>query len=474
MTTTATPTPKTTHSRALPPGPRGHFILGMLPELQRDLLGLYGDTARQYGDVVTIPFLGVKTIAVSHPDHFKHILQDYNKNYHRNAFFNTILHVIIGDNLFTTDGDDWLSRRRLMQPAFHRQRIASFSTLMTECVQAMLERWDSAGGQRLPIDQEMMALTLRVAGKAFFSVDLSGEANAIGEAFTHTSEYVNYRFGNPYAPPLFIPTRQNRTLRKALRTLDDTIYGLIRARRETPTSPPSGNYADGGGDRGGGGDLLGMLMEARDADTGEGMSDKTLRNEVATMMFAGHETTAAALTWTFYLLSQHPEAERKLHAELSEVLAGRAPTMEDLPRLKYTRMVIDETMRLYPPAWGITRQSVNEDEIGGCRIPANSSITLALINAHYDPRWWENPERFDPERFTPERSAERPAFAYAPFGGGPRLCIGNQFALTEATLALALIAQRYQLRLVPNHPVKPHPIFVLRTSHGLPMTVQKR
>lgn len=332
MTVTST---KPFHSPSPPPGPRGHFIFGMLPELQRDLLGLYRDTARHYGDIITLPLLGVKTVAVSHPDYFKYILQDNNKNYHRNTFFNVILKIIIGDNLFTADGDDWLSRRRLMQPAFHRQRIANFGAVMTECTQAMLDRWSrGSNGQSLEIDQEMMALTLRVAGKAFFSVDLSRAASAIGEAFTHTSEYVNYRFGSPYAPPLFIPTRQNRTLRKALRTLDDTIYSLIRARRQSPAERH---------------DLLGMLMEARDTDTGQGMSDQTLRNEVATMMFAGHETTAAALTWTFYLLSQHPEVERKLHAELSEVLAGRAPGMEDLPNLKYTRMVIDETMRLYPP-----------------------------------------------------------------------------------------------------------------------------
>jgi cytochrome P450 len=222
------------------------------------------------------------------------------------------------------------------------------------------------------------------------------------------------------------------------------------------------------------GDLLAMLLQARDEDTGAGMTDEQVRNEVATLMFAGHETTAVTLTWAFYLLSQHPEAERKLHAELAEALGGRTPTVADLPSLKYTRMVVEETLRLYPPAFGVTRQSLGEDEIGGYRIPANSSVSVIINNVHHDPRWWENPEQFEPERFSPERSVDRPNFAYLPFGGGPRLCIGNSFAMTEAQLALATVAQRYQLRLVPGHPVRPNPIFVLRTSHGLPMTAQRR
>jgi cytochrome P450 len=241
--------------------------------------------------------------------------------------------------------------------------------------------------------------------------------------------------------------------------MDRTIYSLIRERRAS------------GEDRG---DLLGMLLQARDADTGAGMADEEIHNEVGTFMFAGHETTAVTLTWTFYLLSQNPEAEGRLHSELDEVLAGRAPAMQDLPALRYTKMVLEEAMRLYPPAWGVTRQSIAADEIGGYRLPPNSSVSLIINNVHHDRRFWDEPEKFDPERFSPERSEGRPTFAYLPFGGGPRLCIGNQFALTEAQLLLASIAQRYALRLVPGHPVRPNPIFVLRTSHGLPMTLARR
>jgi cytochrome P450 len=215
-------------------------------------------------------------------------------------------------------------------------------------------------------------------------------------------------------------------------------------------------------------------MEARDADTGQGMTDKQLRNEVATMMFAGHETTSVALTWAFYLLSQNPAVEAQLQAELDRVLAGRAPALSDLPNLPYTRAVIEETLRLYPPAFGVNRQSIAEDTFGDYRVPANASITLMLYNAHHDPRFWTEPDRFDPARFSPERSADRPPFAYLPFGAGPRLCIGNQFALTEAQLVLATIAQRYQLRLTPGHPVRPNVSFLLRTSDGLPMTARRR
>jgi cytochrome P450 len=331
---------------------------------------------------------------------------------------------------------------------------------MTDSAGAMLDRWQTQpDGQPLWVDREMMQLTLRVAGKALFGVDLVGESHALGEAFTHTSEFVNYRLGAPFPAPLFIPTRRNREFRRAAQTLDRTIYALIRERRHS------------GEDQG---DLLSMLMQARDEDTGESLNDEQVRNEIALMMFAGHETTAVTLTWTFYLLSGHPEVERQLHAELADVLGGRAPTIQDLPDLRYTRMVIEESMRLYPPAWGVARQSVQADEIGGYHIPADAGLSLIINNVHRDPRWWPDPENFDPERFTPERSPDRPSFAYLPFGGGPRLCIGNQFAMTEAQMVLATIAQRYKLRLVPGHPVRPNPIFVLRTSHGLPMTLERR
>jgi cytochrome P450 len=440
--------------RPLPPGPRGHFVWGMLPAMRRDMLAMYRDAARQYGDVVGMRFAGVDKFTLSHPDMFKHVLQDNNRNYRRNQFLNNIVKLFVGDNLFTSDGDDWLSRRRLMLPAFHRQRILAFGTLMTDSVAALLECWGRGpDGQRLEIDQEMMALTLQVAGRALFSRDLLGEASALGQTFTGLSDYTNYRMGHPFAPPLFLPTRRNRKFRQARRVLDQQIYAMIRERRQ-PSEPR--------------GDLLSMLMQARDADTGQGMNGQQLRNEIGVMMFAGHETTSATLTWAFYLLSQNPVADTMLHAELDLVLAGRAPTVADLPQLPYSRRVIDETLRLYPPAFAIGRQTVGADEVGGFRLPANAGITLVFNNVHHDPRFWDEPDRFDPQRFTAERSAGRPLWAYLPFGGGPRLCIGNQFALTEAQLVLASIAQRYQLRLVPATPCSPTPSSSCAPAPGCP------
>jgi cytochrome P450 len=445
----------------LPPGPRGQFFWGMLADMRRDMIGMYRASAAKYGDVVKLRFAGVDTFALSHPDYFKQVLQDNNRNYKRNAFFNNIVKQFVGLSLFTADGDDWLSRRRLMQPAFHRQRLAHFGEVMTDSTARLLARWDQgAAGQRLHVDQEMMALTLQVAGQALFSRDLLGEARELGEAFTTLSEYMNYRMGTPFAPPQFVPTRHNRQFARARRIVDASIFDMIGARR----AGKGGNTND----------LLEMLMEARDADTGKGMTDAELRNEIAVMMFAGHETTSVTLTWAFYLLSQNPAAEVALHAELERALSGRAPTIADLPNLPYNRGVIEETLRLYPPAFGVTRQSVDADVFGGYRVPANAGVTLVFYNVHHDARFWPEPERFDPARFSSEQAEKRPAFAYVPFGAGPRQCIGNQFALTEAQLVLAAIAQRYQLRLVAGHPVKPNPVFTLRTSNGLPMTAERR
>lgn len=461
MTSQPTVSINQTHRPApLPPGPRGRFFWGLLPELRQDMLGLYRRVHREYGDFVRLPFMGFYTYSIAHPDLFKHVLQDRNKNYIRGEFVNGIFRTFVGLSLFTAEGDDWLSRRRLAQPAFHRQRIAGFSETMNAAAQAMLAAWDRGPqDQRLQLDHELMQVTLRVAGQTLFSRDLIGEANALGEAFTGASEYINFRLKNPFVLPLGVPTPRNRKYKRALSVVDQTLYALIRERRASGEDRP---------------DLLSMLMNARDADTGEAMDDQTLRNEAAVMLFAGHETTATTLTWAFYLLSEHPEVERRLHAELSRELAGRVPTIDDLPRLPFNRMVIEETLRLYPPAWSIARESLGADELGGYRLPPKGSLNVAIDVVHHDPRFWPDPDRFDPERFLPERSASRPPYAYLPFGGGPRLCIGNQFALTEAQLILAAVVQRYQLRVVPGHPVTPDPIFVLRTSHGLPVTAHRR
>jgi cytochrome P450 len=260
-------------------------------------------------------------------------------------------------------------------------------------------------------------------------------------------------------PPIVIPTPANRRGGKAIAKLDRIVTRIIDNRRR------SGEERN---------DLLAMLLAARDAETNAAMDDRQLRDEMVTFLVAGHETTAVALSWTWYLLSQNPDAERRLHAEVDEVLGDRLPTVDDLKDLPYTRMVLEESMRLYPPVWATSREPYEDDEVGGVRLPAGTTVTLSQYVTHRDPAFWPEPERFDPERFNPERSAERPEYAYFPFGGGPRRCVGQQFAMMEGQIALAMISRRLRLRLVPGHPVEPDPILTLRPRHGVAVTLQSR
>jgi cytochrome P450 len=326
----------------------------------------------------------------------------------------------------------------------------------------MLERWrrSTPGDTLLDIPQEMMRLTLRIAGLALFSHDLTNEVDRIGSTFTTLSPLISSYTSLPF-PPLWVPTPRNRRLLAGINTLNTIVYSIIEERRKQPADTQAT-------------DLLGMLLYTRNEETGLGMSDQQLLDEVLTLLLAGHETTATALTWTWYLLSQHPEVERRLHVEPEKVLAGRNPSVDDLDALPYTRMVIQEAMRLYPPAFGFTRFAIASDEMGGYPVPANSMIFLSAYCTHRHPAFWEEPEVFDPERFNPERSAGRPRFAYFPFGGGPRQCIGNSFAMMEAQLVLATVAQRYALRLVPGHAVEIQVLPTLRPRHGLPMTLHPR
>ncbi len=467
--TTATQ-PARAPTKRVPPGPRGDWLMGVIPQFRRDPLGFTRRAAREHGDITRLCFGPAESWLLNHPDLIKRVLQEHNKNYKRNDFLINVLKLVSDENLFTSNGEFWLRQRRLMQPAFHRQRIMGFGQIMVEQSQHALDRWAQLPPQQsIQVDDEMMRIALGIVGRALFSVDLSAEASVFGPAFTISSEYFNYRLNHLLFVPLFIPNRRNRQFKQSVRTVNGHLDALIQSRRNTPhhLSPRAGAEPEGG-------DLLSMLMQARDAETGATMSDEQIRNEAGTMIFAGHETTANTLTWAFYLLSQNPEAEQKLHDELTRVLGSRAPTADDLPNLRYTRMVVDETLRLYPPAWGISRQAIESDQLGEFTIPAKTGVFIAPYVTHRDPRWWDNPEQFDPERFTSERSAGRPPLAYVPFGAGPRMCIGNVFALTEATLVLATIAQRYRLRVAPNYNVEPLPIFTLRVKGGLPMLLEKR
>jgi cytochrome P450 len=439
-----------------PPQLRTHSLLGIASEIQRDPLGFLIRT-QQVGEVVRLRFLFSPAYLISHPESIKYVLQDNARNYNKDLITYTMFQPIIGRGLLINDGPSWLHQRRLMQPAFHRKRLSTYGTLMTEATVAMLERWQASSEREVPlhIEEEMMRLTLRIVGQALFSLDLSQQTSTIGSAVTAVLELLGDYVYRPF-PPLGVPTPRNRRLQQAIRALDQVVYRLIAERRTRES---------------GGHDLLSMLLSVQDEETGQGMHDRQVRDEVMALLLAGHETTANTLTWTWYLLSQSPEIERRLHVELNEVLGGRVPTVADLPGLWYTRMVIEEALRLYPPAPLLSRKAIAADELRRYPIAANSMIMISPYAVHRHPAFWEKPEQFDPERFTPECSATRPAYAYFPFGGGPHVCIGNHFAMMEAQLILATVAQRYQLRLIPGHPVEPQMVVTLRPRYGLPMTI---
>jgi cytochrome P450 len=454
-----------TRARPLPPGHDGHPLVGTLPEFRGDPLGFLLRTARAYGGVARLGIRRRTVLLVSDPAGIKRVLQDNADNYGRKTRSVAALRQTLGDGLLTITGDTWWRNRRLAQPAFHKQRLGGFASSMAADAGAFAARVAArAAPPAAPFDlcPEMSRLTLAILGRCLFERDLTDAADAVGRAVDVVLHHTIDRLQALVPLPTALPTRKNLRFRAATRTLDAVVQSLVEERRRA------------GGDRA---DLLSMLLAARDEETGEGLSDRQLRDEVMTLLLAGHETTAMALSWTFYLLSMHPEARRRLEAELADVLGGRAPALEDLPRLRYTRMVLEETMRLYPPAWVITRSAEGEDEIGGYRIPAGAIVLVSPFVTHHDPRLWEDPEGFDPERFDPDRAGaapERPRYAYFPFGGGPHLCIGAGLAMMEATIILATVAQTVRLDLEPGRPVAVDPLVTLRPRPGVWVTAHAR
>src|SRR5687768_5480736 len=444
---------------ARPPGPRGLPVLGMLPAIRRDPTGVFLTAARRFGDVVYFPIGPRRGFLITNPTDVRHVLQDNARNYHKSPLYDK-LRVSIGNGLLTSEDDFWLRQRRIAQPAFHRQRIATLAGVMAEEARGIAAEWQTiaARGQQVDVDEEMMRLTRTVVLRALLGADLGPFTAKVDEAWT----IINQRIGESFWSLGLtdrLPTPGYRRFHAALAVLQGAVDHVISQRRR--------NLSDGG-------DLLSMLMSARDEETGEAMSDEQLRVEVTTFLLAGQETTSLALTWTWYLLSQHAGAQRRLEAEIDSVLDGRPPEYADLANLPYTRMVLDEAMRLYPPAWGFSRQALADDELGGFRLPRRWLAFVIPYVLHRLPAFWPDPDAFDPGRFSPERSADRSKFAYLPFGAGPRQCIGNQFALIEAHLSVATLAQGYRLHLVPRHPVEPWPLITLRPRFGMPMVIERR
>lgn len=440
------------------PGPRRRVPALNALQMGRDPLTFLTNLATHYGDLARVP-LGSETVYLfNHPDLVRDVLVTNHRNFHKGRGLERAK-MLLGAGLLTSEGDFHLRQRRLAQPAFHRQRVAAYGATMAACAATRRDRWHD--GALVDAHKEMMALTLAIVGKTLFDADVEHEAGEIGAALATTFEAFHFGFFLPFGELLErLPLPATLRFRKARARLDETIYRMIDERRRSGT------------DRG---DLLSMLLLAQDTEgDGGGMTDLQLRDEAMTIFLAGHETTANALTWTWYLLSQHPDIEARLHAEIDSALGSRLPTADDLGLLPYTRMVLAESMRLYPPAWIVGRRAIGPFEANGYEIPARSIVLMSQYVAHRDARWFPDPERFDPDRFTPERQADRPKFAYFPFGGGPRVCIGEQFAWMEGIILLATIAQRWRFRLVPGHPVALQPIITLRPKYGMRMQLESR
>jgi cytochrome P450 len=456
-------TVSTANAHMTPPGPPSRFPLGVLPEYASNALGYALEATRKYGPVVKIPFglLNVNFVVISDPADIGRVLQDNNRAYGKQKDFKGLLDLILGgQSLVTLEGDVWLPRRRLEQPAFHRERLAGFAQVMTDATTKMIERWEqkAARGERFDLSLETSRLTLEIAGRTLFGVDLSDPNLELGRAYEGIVEFYTYRSKTAFPAPLWLPTAPNRAFKHVRGLLDRAMLEVIRERRTNPKEHH---------------DLLGMLMAARDAETGVTLTNSELLGEMNGMIFAGHETSSNALAWTLWLLSEHPEVEAKLRTEISTVLEGRAPRFEDVPKLTYARMVLEEAMRLYPPAWSVAREALEDDVLGGHRIQKGTALMVFSYAAHRDPRYWRDPERFDPERFTPEASSSRPKFSLVTFGGGPRQCIGMQFAMMEMQLALALIVPRYRVRLEAGHRAEPEARFTLQPKGGMPIRLER-
>ena len=433
----------------LPPGPRPRGWLGSLSSMRRDPIRLLLDSVGDYGEIVHFRMLHRHVVVLAAPDHVRHVFQDNYQNYSKQTPGFKVLRTFLANGLLTNEGDAWLRQRRIAQPAFHRDRIAGFADTITTAAEALADRWNASDHTVVNLTAEMTQLTLRIVGETLLSTDVSREVDRIGQALTVSLRAANRSITRVVEVPQWVPTPTNRRLHRALTTLDSVVYEMIAARRRSGEDT---------------GDLLSMLMAARDEDTGEGMSDRQLRDEVMTIFLAGHETTAIALGWTWHLLSKHPTAAQRLRDELATVLAGRAPRLSDLPQLVYTDQVIKESLRLFPPAWIISRCAIETDHIGGFDIPAGTIIFTSPYVTHRQTRLWDNPWAFNPERFGSTEVRALPPFAYFPFGGGPRQCIGNTFAMMEMVLVIATLAQRYRFDLGPGAQPGVFPAITLRPS----------
>jgi cytochrome P450 len=430
-------------------------LFGHIPAFVRNPLGFFTECAERYGDWTPLRFGSRRAFLATHPDLIEAILVAKHRSFRKSAGLRRSS-ILFGKGLLTAEGDFWRKQRRLIQPAFHRERIAASAQTMVDIADRHLQAWQS--GSTFDLHADMMRLTMDVAVQTLFGTQVR-EVETVARALETGQELFSRWMHYLVMLPDWIPTPRAAGIDRAVRDLNRVVYGIIEERRAS------------GDDRG---DLLSMLLQLEDADDGQKMSERQLRDEILTLFLAGHETTALNLTWTFVLLAQNPRAAERLHDELDAALAGRLPAVEDLPNLTYTDQVIRESMRLCPPAWVVGREALEDVEIDGRRVPAGASVIMPQYVVHRDPRFFPNPEQFHPERWTPEFTRCLPKYAYFPFGGGPRFCIGNTFAMMESVLLLAAIASRFRLSLVPGKSVTPQAAFTLRPHGGVAMEAAAR
>ncbi len=440
-----------------PPGPKGTRVMGVMRDFNRDSLGFIERVRREYGDIVWMRFLYVPALFLYHPNEIEYVLSTSPKNFNKSmSLRSNFFQRLVGNGLITSQGEEWKRQRRLSSPAFHRERIATYAGTMVDYTSRLIANWHD--GDARDIHRDMMRLTLEIVVRCLFSADVSSDVDEVGATLKELVKPFASQATLKWILNNRLPTPYHFRFHALARKIDHVVYRIIGERRASPKDE---------------GDLLSMLLAARDED-GSQMDDRQLRDEVMTLFLAGHETTALTLAWTWYLLATHPEVEKKFHAELGEVLNGRNATVTDLPHLKYTEQIVKESMRLYPPAYGLGREAIDDCEIGGYHVPAGTQVFMFQWATQRDARFFDEPLAFKPDRWSPEFEARLPKYAYFPFGGGPRACIGASFAMMEIILVLATIGQKFRLELIADHPVEIYPAMSLRPRGGVRVAIRNR
>lgn len=447
--------PAAAAKKPLPPFPtEKHWLFGSIYLLKNDALNQISFFIGKYGDIFRLSVPLNKVAIVSKPEFARYILLDNNKNYTKSLAYD-LLKLLLGNGLLTSEGDFWKKQRRLIQPAFHKQKLEELTGMMITCAEKCAQKFEhyAASGEAFNLLPEMTALTLEVISKAIFSAGVDGKADMVGKQISLLNEYMMQKLKRPIRFPAVIPTPFNVKERKAMKILETVVEEIIDRRRKEGVSRD---------------DLLSMLMDARDEDTGESMDNKQLRDELMTIFIAGNETSSNALTWTIYLLSQNQEQQEKMIQEIDEKLdSGLVLNFNTVNGFHYVRQVIEESMRMFPPVWGVGRRAIEDDEIGGYRIEKQTNVLIPLIYLHRSPKYWEEPDKFRPERFAPEKRNSIDRYVYFPFGGGPRMCIGNNFAMLEMQLILITLYRRFRFKLQPGFKVEADPVITLRPKHGM-------